>query len=134
MTNLLELADRVEAGEGADRLLDGEIAKALAPERDWHLFTDTWGARCLDDTVAFDMPPHLTASLDVALTLVPEGCAVDLTIWFGKNRARVLPCHKDDPGDRWLHRGSSPHFTADASTPARALTAACLRARAEMGK
>jgi hypothetical protein len=118
MTNLLELADRVEAGEaGVD--LDSQIWCAIIGR--------THGEDPVDD-------PAYTTSIDEALTLVPEGCAVDLTIWFGKNRARVLPCHKDDPGDRWLHRGSSPHFTADASTPARALTAACLRARAEMGK
>jgi hypothetical protein len=126
MTNLLELADRVESGEGGDRLLDGEIAKALAPERDWHLFTDTWGARCLDDTVAFDMPPHLTASLDVALTLVPEGCWAEGSLGQHDSTRSSIEIHAPMTYD--------PISCATAPTPARALTAACLRARAELVK
>jgi hypothetical protein len=126
MTNILELADRVESGEGADRLLDGEIAKALAPERDWHLFTDTWGARCLDDTASFDMPPHLTASLDAALALVSEGCWAEGSLGRHDSTRSSIEIHAPMTYD--------PIGRAEASTPARALTAACLRARAEMVK
>lgn len=72
-----------------------------------------------------------TASLDAAMTLVPERHAVDLTmwgpLWEGKHRARIFPLVKD--GDRWLHRGCDTHYCTNAASPALALCAAALRAR-----
>jgi hypothetical protein len=133
-TKLLELAERCEAAEGPDRELDCLIAAALElrPEgmdisaadslRIWglHEFArhseshqNVW-SRCL---------PRYTASIDAALTLVPEGMWVacltqdDTGWWAGLCR----------PGERqkdWL-AGWGPTPSA-----ALALTAAALRALA----
>jgi hypothetical protein len=55
-TNLSTLADRVEAATGPDREIDDEIRTAMA-------YTYETGT----------LAPRYTASLDAAMTLVPEG-------------------------------------------------------------
>jgi hypothetical protein len=72
-TELIALAIRCEQATGPDRELDGEIAMALMPHRDWFRFEDTWGARCISDDSAFDMPDEYTRSIDAAMTLAPDG-------------------------------------------------------------
>jgi hypothetical protein len=90
---LLELALRCEATTGPDTALDLEIRDALGlPWRADHL--------------------RYTASLDGAVTLVPEGAQWTLTV----------------DGPRFLAHVSG--FTATAATPALALCSAALRARA----
>lgn len=144
---LEQIAEQAEAG-GADRRLDAAIYNLVADDGGRKAFhVDDWTAppgssfgRWHDgwfvgehnrDPYARDLPRY-TTSLDAALTLVPEGHAVDLTLWAQKHRARILPLYQD--GDRWFHRGSDPHFTADAGTPALALCAAALRARASLAR
>lgn len=117
---LLELAERVEAAMGPDRELDFYIWAALngvteitdpAEGRDangeWHLygFVDPY-----------------TASLDAAMTLVPEGQE------FGCGS-------KDATGTAWAWAGqhNGPEEIASAATPALALCAAALRAQSQRG-
>lgn len=104
---LLELAERCEQATGPDRELDYAIFKAMARK---------------------DAPNHwrpndgdfFTASLDTALTLVPEGC-----VWNAGN----------DTGAAWAHVWTDgPDYDgmipgSRAVTPALALCAAALRAQ-----
>lgn len=124
---LLDLASRVEAATGPDRELDALIAplQGLRVVDEGHPI----GRMCYDSAGSSLPLPRYTASFDAAMTLVPEDHAVDLTVWPKRHRASVLPVYED--GDRWLHRGSDPHFTVHAATPALALTAAALRAQQE---
>ena len=113
---LLALAERVEQASGADASLDSRIQ------------------RCIGASL---FKPY-TRSLDAALTLVPEGW------WLTLDRYII----SDDPKPNtrtwriWLKRmvgdiegdgpvGSQKLF-ATGATPALALTAAALRARAAM--
>jgi hypothetical protein len=105
------LIDRIEAATGADREIDGLIFKAVFPDRDWVEFDDCWAARCPDDSIAFDMPPYYSASIDAAMGLMPEGC-INLNI-------------AEDGITTALVDGTQ----AIATTPALALCAAALRAR-----
>lgn len=102
-TTLHSLAERVEALTGADRSLDWEI----------HLRDG------LDGVGMYGDHPAYTASLDAAVTLVPEGCTWWLDTTEGKNEALVCwsgPVRKED--------------YRYAATPALALCAASLKARA----
>jgi hypothetical protein len=140
---LNELADGIEAAGGPDRELDARICVALKI-----------GARgpLPDDLEYLSMPnprdpgpgvheghywfhcrsgmslrsaPPFTASIDAALTLVPEG------------KGRLLMCpllSREDEGDWYAHIrfGMEPIGSATAATAALALCAAALRARASM--
>lgn len=114
MTDLMELASRVEAGEGPDRELDSDIARWLMRHLNWH------SADCLG---------RYTASIDDAMTLVPEG-------W---TYIQIEQCARDLPGqhcrasvERLVEEGDERE-AGYAATPALALTAAALRARAHQG-
>jgi hypothetical protein len=121
---LLELAARCEAATGHDRELDAAIACAAGPmiAPDWVV-----SARPSDNRVGavvryFDDGTHgwydaerFTASLDAAMTLVPEGCSWAIN---SRNSAEVFGMGCGQGGGR-------------AATPALALTAAALRARGE---
>lgn len=126
---LLALAVRCEKASGPDRELDTEIVCAItlgvvgidAAEP----LGDQWcnrlfnydPARCWSESW---LPvPHFTASLDAALTLVPEGWVVRLIFDQG-GHARC-----------YVNRQGSIHTPRQAPTPALALCAAALRARAE---
>jgi len=139
---LLALAERCEAAEGPDRETDAAIFQAIGAPAPFQFanklialeFNDVenaYFARVSDDMRVRYSPPACTASIDAAITLVPPQHAVDLTIWAGKNRARLLPIVQD--ANLWLHRGADPHYCSNASTPALALCAASLRAMAEEG-
>ena len=113
-----DLADKIEAAEGPDRELDKRIVLALYPEAivDFYCQGD-------DEPVVFHAEPLVrqkgelptyTASLDAAMTLVPEGMKWSVSTFRPKrataqvsNRCRI------------------------AATPALALCAAALRARKE---
>jgi hypothetical protein len=127
MSDLLALAERVEAASGPDRDLDTEIL--------WHVdrrrFTcGYWNAASGLPRELEVMPspkgglgwigaqcsaPAYTTSIDAAMTLVPEGYD-----WIIGHTNGGLTIHAE-VGDRqqWF-----------ANTPALALTAAALRARA----
>lgn len=128
---LIELAERVEAATGPDRELDKAIAEhalgwqppvkngSCGPNYsgrgayEWH---DAAG-----EANGFYVPSY-TASLDAAMSLVPEGWWVTLTTDGGAraslhNHEWLMAAHGRNPA-----RGM-------AATPALALTAAALRAR-----
>lgn len=106
---LLKLAERCEWMDGADLRLDSEIDVAVG--------------RAVDPDPRF--PPHYTACLDVARTLVPEGAQ------FGCGS-------KDATGRAWAWVGqkggpmNSGEEIGAGTTPALALTAAALRARGRL--
>jgi hypothetical protein len=120
---LLALAERCEAATGPDRELDGDIFCALghAP------FIE--GAYC-----AYRSPAY-TASLDAAMTLVPEGWR-----WMAGHREfSHARGYVENGGPAFVGVGTrrNPNrlwFETTAATPALALTAAALRARAALAK
>lgn len=112
-----ELIERLEDLSGADRRFDGDIFKASYPDRDWHEFEDGWCARDPVDTCAFDVAPAYTASVDAALTLVPQGW--DYCI-YGGDRWDQIECQLFEEGK---------HISALGSTLALAIVIAALRAR-----
>ena len=111
---LRDLAARCEAATGADRELDAAIGSAL-----WVV---KYGKPLLGVGGCYH-PPY-TASLDAAMSLVPEGC--DWILNSRRNYAQV-----------WERKGVGAQMWAQmwecksAATPALALTAACLKALAQ---
>lgn len=111
-SNSKELIERIEAATGPDRELDQQIwfedhsAKTGA--------VAGWSAD----------PPHFTASLDAAMTLLD-----DSYVWGVSKQER-------NPGHDYYYQASAMPFgpiapgEAKAATPALALCAAALRARA----
>jgi hypothetical protein len=99
VTNLIDLAVRVEDATGPCRNLDNAIRLAT------------------NSGCAFADDPLYTASLDAAMMLVPEGCP----FYTARDTDQ---CHASVGDQRlgFLHGG------AFAATPALALTAAALRA------
>lgn len=133
MSGLLELAARVEAAEGPDRVLDAEVAEAIGyrrvfprgpcrdPDRRRWVDDRGMGIGWLDGSDHF--PPRYTASLDAAMTLVPEGWEWSLE---AEETEMVWPVLSP-----WTHRCQMGHLIdREAATPALALCAAALRARA----
>jgi hypothetical protein len=101
---MLALAERCEKAAGPDRELDEAIVAAV-------------DAGVMDVPRALGLvegPPRFTASLDAAMTLVPEGAKVTMQN-FGGPGPMVLV----EPNERF----------AAGTTPALALCAAALRAR-----
>lgn len=110
---LLELADRVEKLSAADRLVDAEIAHECGIK--WSSDEDgNFGGYMI-------MPRrvHFTSSLDAAMTLVPKEMWAEGSL--------------DSPACIEVHCGSvyEEMGKGNGVTPAIALTAACLRARAQ---
>ncbi len=97
------LIQRVEAAEGPDRELDGEIHGIPS-------------AACCD----WDDVPHYTASLDAAASLIPEGYDWILERTNGGLTICARVGHNDPDRNSW------------GDTPALALCAAALRALLEM--
>lgn len=121
MTNratLESLLARVLEGTGPDRELDGDLAEALqVGGNPWKHEGDGWisvhGFGC--------QAAMLTQSLDAALTLVPKGWLYELYSGNDENWAEVTLFP-------YLAKAT---FWTRAATPARALIAACLKARME---
>jgi hypothetical protein len=131
---LLNLAERCEAASGPDRVLNRAIARAVG----WGYQTPSEAGRknpawfhpndCRDGKPVLDSlhgtdvwrePLDYVASLDAAVALVPEGCTWELSTDFSPPHAGI-----------YIDLGDEPQCQADAATPALALTAASLRARA----
>ncbi len=110
MSKLLELADRVEALSGPDREVDCLIADAvLGPVRKPYV-----RGHC----------EKYTASLDAAMSLVPDGCTWGLTT--SQRQGTLAEVYREDANG--LTYGRQP--SGRAALPAPALCAAALRARA----
>ena len=115
---LLELADRVEAATGPDRELDRAIRDTLNLAHDYGA---DWGSRGRDIAQAF---PY-TASLDAAMTLVPE------EVFWRLGHDGEGPDPSQFRAEMLMVFSRSSHSAvAVAATPALALTAAALRALA----
>ena len=129
---MTDLATRIEQAGGPDRELDLEILSSLGTHvlekrmRDkkawWYKIGGRQYERLNADTYAREIPRY-TASIDAAMTLVPEGLVWSVMTDFElPGRARlwgsVMPGQVQDRG-----------WSADAATPALALSAAALRAR-----
>ena len=122
-TTLLALAERVEAATGAGHNIDIEIFKLTDPyqyeARLCAVRNGPMGPRLGPaDWDGYIQRPAYTASLDAAMSLVPSGHEWSVN-WCGNSVANVNEIGVDYP----VHCGG-------ASTPALALTAACLRALA----
>lgn len=103
MSDLLELAARVEALAGPDWIIDAQIDLAHRPE-------------CGEE----DAPPY-TDSIDIAMTLVPSGLVCN----FGNDTAFCWAHIWDDTPD---YNGEP--YEGHASTLPCAILAAALRAQA----
>ena len=104
----MTLSERIAAAEVANYALEVEIADAI-----WQA---KWGKRRPKDIRA----DAFTASIDAALTLVPEGALLSIDTYDGPG---VYPEHVR--ASAWV-RGAPRCF---AATPALALAAAALKAR-----
>jgi hypothetical protein len=122
---LVALADRVEALTKECGQTDREIFAALGThvfekrDRDkkawWYPVDDSkWSPR-IDDYLKI---PRYTASLDAAMTLVPEGHE-----WLRKCPDTMTVYRAPENDKAW-----AVHIDASGATPALALTAAALRA------
>jgi hypothetical protein len=112
------LADRCKTATGPDRDLDCAIAAAVG----WREIELPHGSRycispdgreCSHGLIAY--APRFTASLDAAMTLVPEGWW-----WVADGHARAS-LFREDAADQIISK---------AATPSLALCSAALRARA----
>jgi hypothetical protein len=115
--SLIALAERCEKATGPDRELDAEIARAIgwtnvSPVGHGHV------GHCPNHF--FGSVPLHTASLDAAMTLVPEG-----EQWNVASYPWAEHTHK---AAAWVGNKRGP--VIGAATPALALCAAALRARA----
>jgi len=125
MTDLMELASRVEAGEGPDRDLDALIAplQGLRVVDEGH----SLGRCCYDVNRCVVRLPAYTASLDAAMTLLPA--AYDhIEVYPPRGKYTGWTVHIIPPS-----RAMFDTCTGYAPSYERALTAAALRARAHQG-
>jgi hypothetical protein len=121
---LLELAEQCERATESDRELDTAIFAALNP--DWfphktqkHFFVNSEKLRDTEyQSRNTRTVPRYTASLDAAMTLVPEYHTAAI---FSDGSGSVVPAESDE--DAFFAA------TVYAATPALALCAAALRAR-----
>ena len=129
------LVERIEAATGLDRELDAAIAAALriGTEHDWARNYPKWEGRS-DGRVHLEKhgpsfaAPTYTASIDAAMTLVPEGWSVDLSLpgpFDGMPYAKLMSLERNPYGLGESIKGKAP-------TPALAICAAALRARAPL--
>ena len=127
--HLTALAERCEAATGPDRELEGEIYRAVE-EPGWD---NPQPSEEVKASYCRGVAGVYTASIDAAMTLVPKGLEWTLDCLdaardprFGKCQARImLMAYADDPKEL------GPQAIANGDTPALALCAAALRARAE---
>ena len=118
------LALRCEQATGPDRELDADIWLLCVPgaaRKHTSYFHKASGRECVIDetrdvTGRLIIVPAYSASLDAALTLVPDGSPASLIIFA--NKRSFAECEDDNQ--------------REAATPALALCAAALRARAQM--
>ena len=125
----LALAERAERAEGADRDLDAEMFARVILRQAVPLLLRLSG--WVEHDEQDECAPAFTASLDAALSLVPEG-------WRWSLDHTQMPGCRDcgratlyAPGDGWTPADVAEIY---AATPALALVAAALRARAEEAK
>lgn len=135
MSALLELAKRCEAATGPNRDIDAlaALAAGYTTNPDGYGEGSDWWTpegKSLPRIRGFGArPPGFTASIDAALTLVPIGW--ETAIYIGGESANVQ-LETQDMRERFALNAEIIDGTA--ATPALALTAAALRAMAEVSK
>lgn len=114
---LEQIAEKVEALDAPNYAIEAEISEAI-----WLV---KWGKRKPKDIRV----PNYTASLDAAMSLVPEGA-----LWAVANCG--IECKEPEFSKASAACGhpDQPTEPVEASTPALALCAAALRARAAQEK
>ena len=149
MTDLLELAARIEAASGPDREIDARIAVALRLGCRPNLPDDleylslvrdddfesagTYWFHCRSGKSLRTSLPY-TGSLDAAMTLVPEGWVVErLSIWPQESSATLCGTREGKDGLRW-HNFGDGRAQGTAKTAPLAIALAALRARASEQK
>ncbi|NBC37328.1 hypothetical protein GTZ99_12285 [Novosphingobium sp. FSY-8] len=131
--------ERIEAATGPDRELDCLIAAEIGLHIDGcrHSISEMLTMFGIGSLVETSMSnnsvlktiPSYTVSIDAALTLLPEGWAIDrLNMWPGAPSCCDVVGTHDHNGGRW-HNFSDGEARGKAATPALALCAAALRAR-----
>ncbi len=120
------LIARIEAAEGPDRELDADIHLALHPEHlvaPWMRGTPAWQSHIFfHATKQWTIEARrYTASLDAALSLVPEGW--DYCLCKGWGEPAVVSIAPS---------GDVFEITVQSATPALALTVAAMRAQMAM--
>jgi hypothetical protein len=132
-TNVGALIARLEAATGPDRELDAEIAASLRIYTGTATWVDGWKGewRAINGLVHLlgdygshgnFRPSAFTASIDAALTLVPEGAEKELSDLYGVAVAKVGLNFHDGP-EVGEHKGGSLAI---------ALCIAALRARSAL--
>lgn len=113
---MAELIERVERASGPDREIDLAIARVMGTIVLQRNFSDTGN----HETTHWEY----TASIDAAMTLVPEG-------WKLRQMNFSAPCADDRKWHLSLYGGSVGEdcFVGRGATPALALCAAALKAR-----
>ena len=137
MTNLHDLIARIEAAAGPDRELDAAISVAVGRgDHETHVIEYTDGRSQRVPWRPGGLLPDIecrsyTASIDSALTLVPEGwvwrvCSADPYCGHSQGYACLAAGTYVPPQEPWLE----DRFIVDnrAATPVLALCAAALRA------
>jgi hypothetical protein len=121
MTTLIELAAKAEAAAGPDRIFDAEVHRLITGGTVYDVLTS---AGAIVDTV-----PAYSASLDAAMSLVPEGW----TYW-SVSAERIGTGNDGSRAEvSRLVDGDEEQCSGHATTPTLALCAAALRARAAQG-
>lgn len=134
---LQALLTRAENATGPDREIDGGIWKALTEKTGdvWsdNIVGDVWHLQDPQDTIAYEPPPYITASIDAALAL----CERMLPGWAWQvSKIEGVPSRaptRDCEVRLWLPGIRTQGLpvetvTADAATPALAILAATVRA------
>ena len=131
----MKLSDRVEQFDGPCREVDAEIAVAIGwicirpRSRSRHgIWAEPGYKPSQDGTDCLKDPYRYTASLDAAMSLVPEGAGLNLSrYWIGSVDTPVWSAEICTGGVPENPRKVFDCY--DAPTPALALCAAALRAR-----
>lgn len=130
---MAELIERLEKAKEGSRGLDAAIHALIAKRGNafyrWSGLQaktdrDLWPEYCAQRA------PEYTTSIDAALSLVPEGFAIEkLGLWPGHGASvTVLGTHKGSDGQFW-HVGDDGRWSATASTAPLALCIAALKAK-----
>lgn len=131
-----DLIARLEAATGADRELDADIAVAVSgdPEaivvrpHEGTIFTHKPGWWC-DGNDKSHLAPEFTASIDAAMTLVPEDWGGHgILSWPGYDNGKLTNKARADL-HHCLSSGGGPKEIAFAATLPLAICIAALRAR-----
>jgi hypothetical protein len=125
---LVRLAERCEAATGPDREVDAAIATALGLP---HGRETGWCNKENGDYYVIDECAKIyTASLDAAMTLVPEGCSFRLYSHGDENHADVFQLGEITDNGVTLDRITTELGEAEmCKTPALAVCVAALYAR-----